>query len=51
MYEDDQAAEGPRFQDAAEPNRAQRKRGWQQEAMFELEDLEDLYGPLPAVRL
>lgn len=51
MYEDDQAAEGPRFQDATEPTRAQRKRGWRTDAVAELDDLEDLYGPLPAVRL
>lgn len=51
MYEDDQAAEGSRFQDAAEPTRAQRKRGWRHDAVAELEDLRDLYGELPAVRL
>ncbi|MCY0963367.1 hypothetical protein [Streptomyces sp. H27-H5] len=51
MYQDDQAAEGPRLQDAAEPTRARRKRSWRQDAVAELEDLEELYGDLPAVRL
>lgn len=51
MHQDDQAAEGPRFRDAAQPNRAERTRGWRQLALDELEDLVDLYDELPAVRL
>lgn len=50
MYEDDQD-QAPRLRDAGQPNRAERQRGWRQEALFELEDLEDLYPDLPPVRL
>jgi hypothetical protein len=52
MFQDDQTTEGPRLQDAAEPTRAKRKRGWRQEALSELEELGDLYDfSLPEVRL
>jgi hypothetical protein len=51
MYEDDQAPDGPRLRDAGQPNRAERDRSWRQEALFELEDLSELYPGLPVVRL
>jgi len=52
MYEDDQDQEpGPRLRDAGQPNRAERDRSWKRDALFELEDLADLYPELPAVKL
>ncbi|MFC8099426.1 hypothetical protein [Streptomyces sp. NPDC057363] len=52
MHEDDQDQEpGPRLRDAAQPNRAQEGRSWRQEALWELDDLADLYPDLPGVRL
>jgi hypothetical protein len=51
MHEDDQAQDGPRLRDAGQPNRAEQERGWRQEALWELDDLSDLYPRLPAVRL
>lgn len=47
----DQAPEGPRLQDAAQPTRAQQARGWRRAALDQLEDLADLYEDLPEVRL
>ncbi|MEV5883104.1 hypothetical protein AB0L74_10355 [Streptomyces sp. NPDC052020] len=34
-----------------QPSKAAVKRGWRQDAIFELEDLVDLYPDLPEVRL
>lgn len=42
MHQDE--PEGPRLRAADEPNRAERSRGWRQDALFELEELGDLYG-------
>lgn len=42
MYDAQEDSEGPRLRAADEPTRAQRKRSWRQDALFELEDLADL---------
>jgi hypothetical protein len=36
---------------AARPSKAEQRKGWRQDALFEIEDLEDLYPGLPEVRL
>ncbi|MFF5433430.1 hypothetical protein ACFY5K_25745 [Streptomyces griseofuscus] len=51
MHDEDQAQDGPRMRDAAEPARAEAKRSWRQAALWELDDLADLYPDLPGVRL
>lgn len=52
MHDVQEEPEGPRLRAADQPNRAQRKRGWRQEALFELEDLADLVDvDLTGVRL
>ncbi|MFE2075204.1 hypothetical protein [Streptomyces misionensis] len=51
MHDEDQAQEGPRMRDAAEPNRSADKRSWRQAALFEMDDLADIYPGLPGVRL
>jgi len=43
MHDGQDEPEGPRFRVADQPNRAQRKAGWRQDVLFELEDLADLY--------
>ncbi|MFE9442503.1 hypothetical protein ACFYO2_26655 [Streptomyces sp. NPDC006602] len=43
MHDVQEEPEGPRLRAADLPNRAQRKAGWRQDALFELEDLADLY--------
>ncbi len=44
MFDAQDEPEGPRLRAADQPNRAQRKNSWRQDAIFELEDLADLYG-------
>jgi hypothetical protein len=44
MYDAQEEPEGPRLRAADQPNRAQRKTGWLHDALFELEELGDLYG-------
>jgi hypothetical protein len=52
MFERQEEPEGPRLRTADEPNRAERNRGWRQDALFELEELGELYGvDVSAVRL
>ncbi|MFI2909449.1 hypothetical protein ACG2OD_14530 [Streptomyces sp. PDY-4] len=52
MYDAQEEPEGPRLRSADQPNRAQRKAGWRQDAATELEELGDLYGlDLSGVRL
>ncbi|MGW2713692.1 hypothetical protein ACWC4J_32665 [Streptomyces sp. NPDC001356] len=36
---------------ARRPSKAQERSGWRQDALFELEDLRELYPDLPEVRL
>ncbi|MFD7605163.1 hypothetical protein ACFWAN_32570 [Streptomyces mirabilis] len=44
--------EGPRLRLTDQPNRAERKRSWRQDALFELEELAELYDvDATAVRL
>ncbi|MGI5196944.1 hypothetical protein ACQEVY_25455 [Streptomyces sp. CA-288835] len=47
MHEGQDEPEGPRLRAADQPNRAQRKASWRQDALFELEELGDLFN-LPA---
>lgn len=52
MYEVQEEPEGPRLRAADQPTRARRKAGWRQDALFELEELGDLYDvDLSGVRL
>ncbi|MEU5577791.1 hypothetical protein ABZ791_10720 [Streptomyces huasconensis] len=52
MHEGQDEPEGPRLRAADQPNRARRKTSWRQDALFELEDLGDLYDlDLSGVRL
>jgi hypothetical protein len=52
MHDVQEEPEGPRLRAADQPNRAQRKASWRQEALFELEDLADLVDvDLSGVRL
>jgi hypothetical protein len=43
MFDQPEAPEGPRLRAADQPNRAERKREWRQDALFALEELGDLY--------
>lgn len=43
MHDVQEEPECPRLRAADQPNRAQRKASWRQDASFELEDLADLY--------
>lgn len=52
MHEGQDQPDGSRMRAADQPNRAQRKADWRQHALFELEDLADLYDVDPSgVRL
>lgn len=44
MHDAQDEPEGPRLRAADQPNRAERQRSWRQEALWELEELGDLYG-------
>jgi hypothetical protein len=44
MNDGQEEPEGPGLRPVDQPNRALRERSWRQDALFELEDLADLYG-------